>query len=187
MMYYSSTQKGFTLIELLVVIAIIGLLSSVVLASVSAAREKSRDARRLSDMRQIQQALEMYYDDHNEYPNEDGSGWETSLEDDGEFLEVLVDEGYLPSYIIDPINSGGNYYSYFKYSAGTNGCTSSKGQFYILGVANIEGADESYTALDDGTIRVVSDASPGWHCPESTGATRDWQDEFDWVTGASEY
>ena len=55
-------SRGFTLIELLVVIAIIGLLSSVVLASLNGARLKGRNARRLADLRQLQTALEMYYD-----------------------------------------------------------------------------------------------------------------------------
>ena len=55
------SSRGFTLIELLVVIAIIGLLSSVVLASLNGARVKSRDARRLADLKQLQIALELYY------------------------------------------------------------------------------------------------------------------------------
>lgn len=60
--------KGFTLIELLVVIAIIGILSSVVLASLSTARQKSRDAKRISDVGQIQLALELFYDANQTYP-----------------------------------------------------------------------------------------------------------------------
>lgn len=61
-------QKGFTLIELLVVIAIIGLLASVVLLALGSARQKSRDAKRLADTRQIVSALELYYNDHSGYP-----------------------------------------------------------------------------------------------------------------------
>ncbi len=59
---------GFTLIELLVVIAIIGMLSSVVLASLNGARSKARDARRIADLQQIRTALELYYSAHNTYP-----------------------------------------------------------------------------------------------------------------------
>jgi type II secretion system protein G len=55
-------KKGFTLIELLVVIAIIGMLSGIVLVSMTTARKKARDARRQSDIRQIQLAMEMCYD-----------------------------------------------------------------------------------------------------------------------------
>lgn len=60
--------RGFTLIELLVVIAIIGILSSVVLASLNSARQKGRDARRISDIKQLQLALELYYDQNANYP-----------------------------------------------------------------------------------------------------------------------
>jgi len=59
---------GFTLIELLVVIAIIGLLSSVVLASLNSARVKARDASRMRSMREIQTALNLYYQDFGAYP-----------------------------------------------------------------------------------------------------------------------
>jgi prepilin-type N-terminal cleavage/methylation domain-containing protein len=61
-------SRGFTLIELLVVIAIIGILSSVVLASLNSARQKGRDARRISDLKQIQLALELNYDQDQSYP-----------------------------------------------------------------------------------------------------------------------
>ena len=61
-------QKGFTLIELLVVIAIIGLLSTLAVIALNNARAKSRDARRVSDIKQLQSALELYYNDRNGYP-----------------------------------------------------------------------------------------------------------------------
>src|SRR5262245_50514712 len=59
---------GFTLIELLVVIAIIGILASIVLASLNTARQKSRDARRLADIKSIQLALELFFDACGGYP-----------------------------------------------------------------------------------------------------------------------
>ena len=65
----NKNQKGFTLIELLVVIAIIGLLASVVLLALNSARAKSRDAKRLADMRQLSTALELFYNDKGGYPS----------------------------------------------------------------------------------------------------------------------
>lgn len=96
-------KKGFTLIELLVVIAIIGILSSVVLASLNNARLKSRDARRVADIKQIQLALELYFDANNgAYPTA---------------LSSLVTGGYIASVPTDP--RGGTAYSY-AYSPASN-------------------------------------------------------------------
>jgi prepilin-type N-terminal cleavage/methylation domain-containing protein len=61
-------QKGFTLIELLVVIAIIAILSTVVMAGLNSARAKGRDAKRLSDIKQLQSALELCFDNGLGYP-----------------------------------------------------------------------------------------------------------------------
>ena len=61
-------KKGFTLVELLVVIAIIALLSTLSVVALNSARAKSRDARRLSDIKQIRTALDMYFDSNLTYP-----------------------------------------------------------------------------------------------------------------------
>lgn len=66
---------GFTLIELLVVISIIGLLASIILASLNTARAKARDARRRTDLQQISKALEFYFDANNSYPTTSGAWW----------------------------------------------------------------------------------------------------------------
>jgi len=61
-----SNKKGFTLIELLVVIAIIGLLSTLAVVSLNNARGKARDAKRISDVKAIQTAIELYKAETND-------------------------------------------------------------------------------------------------------------------------
>ena len=62
------STSAFTLVELLVVIAIIGILSTLSVVALNSARSKARDARRLSDVKQIGMALEMYLDTKGVYP-----------------------------------------------------------------------------------------------------------------------
>ncbi len=62
-------KKGFTLIELLIVVAVIGILASVVLVGLGPIQKQGRDARRISDLRQVQNGLELYYGKNGSYPS----------------------------------------------------------------------------------------------------------------------
>ena|SRR3989338_9152795 len=66
----NNNNKGFTLIELLVVIAIIGILSSVVLASLNTARGKGADASIKANLSGVRAAAELYYDGTSNYDTE---------------------------------------------------------------------------------------------------------------------
>ena len=118
---------GFTLIELLVVIAIIGVLTSLLVVNYQSARERARDAQRKSDFRALPQALRLYYNDFQTYP--DGSSgeivgcgadeanpvscsWGSQWE-----LEGTVYMGRLPT---DPLNTGDYVYSYTQTQSGEN-------------------------------------------------------------------
>ena len=65
--------SAFTLIELLVVMALIGTLATLLLANFNAARERARDAQRKSDLRNIQTALRLYYNDYDIFPDNSGT------------------------------------------------------------------------------------------------------------------
>ncbi len=106
-------KKGFTLIELLVVIAIIGLLSTLAVIALGSAREKSRDAKRVADLKQVQTALELYYTENGEYPTAAqavtlGSGQYACLDASG-FAASCAADAYLGQVPADP---GSSAYSY---------------------------------------------------------------------------
>ena len=173
-----SNKSGFTLIELLVVIAIIAMLASVILASLSNARAKARDARRLADMHSIQTALEEYMSTYGHYPdaiNNGGvincGGWEISS--GSGFLNSLVSAGFLPSSIKDPSKDGtlncGNY-RYFHYNPSAYGCPGNT-SFYVLGIISMD------------TVVAGSNApsNPGLNCPNEN-----FNNVFQWVTSQHE-
>ncbi len=168
-------KQGFTLIEVLVVIAIIGLLASVVLNALGSARTKSRDARRLGDTEALGKALAIYFQNNSAYPPPDSQGapyacggWDSG--GDGVFISALRSAGILAKDALDPtLNNACGNYAYYVYGAGSYGCEANRGAFYVLGVRDMETSSSPHPA------------SPGFNCP-----SRDWQTEFDWVSGGFE-
>lgn len=101
-------NKGFTLIELLVVVAIIGIMASVVLASLNDARASARDTVRIQDMKQLHTAFELFYNDNNRYP-----GPIDGVSNNGQMLGVgnPIDAAlrpYLDPVPKDPLHDAGN-------------------------------------------------------------------------------
>jgi prepilin-type N-terminal cleavage/methylation domain-containing protein len=109
-------QKGFTLIELLIVIAVIGILASVILVGLGPIQKQGRDARRISDLRQIQNGLELYYNAKGNYPDTGGSWVNFNTQ-----IQTLRNAVPAISNIPDDPSQGENY----KYS--------SNGSSYCLG------------------------------------------------------
>jgi len=130
-------NKGFTLIELLVVIAIIGILSSVVLVSLGGARAKARDARRVSDIKQIQNALELYFSTYGQYPRAS----EFKKGDDNLTATPPVrylSPKFMPIMPTDPVSDGSYKYVGIKLSSDTGTVTRCVG--YHLGAVLEEAA-----------------------------------------------
>ena len=110
-------KRGFTLIEILVVVSIVGLLSSVFIVGLGGFRARGRDARRLADIKQMQNGLELYYTGNSSYPAV--ASWEeleTALAGPGAGLGITK----IPN---DPQSAAGKTYEY---------AASDDGQSYVL-------------------------------------------------------
>lgn len=146
-----SGGKGFTLIELLVVIAIIGVLASIVLASLNTARRKSRDTRRVADMNQAKLALELYYDSNRRFPDTAaGNG------------TALLVPTYIATWPTDPVGT----YPYMYYaglangpdSAAANACSTAGALCQLFHVG---------ASVEEFGITAMGSRAGG--CPEATG------------------
>jgi len=186
---FRNNSEGFTLIELLVTISIIGVVASTATLAINPLQKlkQARDAVRLNDMITLTKALQFYFiNTSNQQYATTGSygeseaicgGWDSSAVDndsDGNpFIEFLIDLGNLTKVPTDPINNGncsaGFNYRYYRYSPGSSGCDASRGGFYVFGINDLETSSRPHPQ------------SPGWRCPG-----RNWQGEFDWVTGKFE-
>ncbi len=115
-------SHGFTLIELLVVIAIISILSSVVLASLNSARTKGQDAARISNVKSLRTALELYYDTYGTYPQSPVGNGDVILSD--ATLNAALVPTYIGSMPAILVTDGDHYYG-----VGNSGGTSQYGLY----------------------------------------------------------
>ncbi len=92
--FFFRKKKGFTLIELLIVVAIIGIIAGIAIPRFLGARTKAKVTRAFADMTNISTALEMYYVDNDEYPqNLEVTEGETALMD-GDYISSIPDEPF---------------------------------------------------------------------------------------------
>jgi general secretion pathway protein G len=91
--YMLNKKRAFTLIELLVVIAIIGILTTIAVVALNNARAKARDAKRVADVKQVQTALELFFNDENRYPTvaefNSGSIFSTSTNGTTTYMAII--------------------------------------------------------------------------------------------------
>jgi len=104
-------NKGFTLIELLVVIAVIGLLITVILIGISSIRAKSKDSRRVNDIKSIMIGLTMYHNDNQIYPDSGGVKIEINGTTDA-LSQALINSEAMQGVPVDPSNEGNYKYKY---------------------------------------------------------------------------
>lgn len=121
-------SSGFTLIELLVVIVIVGLLASIVLVSLNSARQKSRDARRKADMRQLTTAINLYLNDFGAYPvgEDDTAGAGFGVD----YSNVDASQGYIPGSRFIPELISNGYMSRSANDPGGGGAGAVTGYWY---------------------------------------------------------
>lgn len=154
---FQKKQHGFTIVELLIVIVVIAILAAIVIVAYNGIQSRARDARRLSDLGNIQTALGMYYIDNGRYPAANGSvggpsqcisspGWACWA--GGSDTNSLVPAKYMANIPIDPSNKDVNA------CAGPTGQTTrlygyrvkADGSGYMLGtwLENVSTSDPNY-------------------------------------------
>ena len=91
-------SSGFTLMEIMVSLSIMALLSGIVISGLDVAKKRSRMAQRISDLKQIQNSLELYYSNNKIYPISSGSALSSECNAWGGLSGVNVIPGLFPAY-----------------------------------------------------------------------------------------
>lgn len=166
--FFNANRSAFTLVELLVVIAIIGLLSSVAVVSMTGARTKARDAKRLGDMKQIVSALELYYSDNASYPICAGSNTVcTTTGYSGDLSTLAIKPTYMGVFPSDPKNVSTQYGYYYARGYNVNGCGYTyvnTATSYILATrmenSALGNCPGGFTGWDNGSLNYLTGTQP---------------------------
>ncbi len=159
-------KSGFTLIEMLVVVAIISILAGIVLTGVTGFQANARDTRRIADLSQVRNYLEIYFNKHGHYPG-DAAGAIAATSDWVAMTTALADSGVtVPN---DPLNANLSTRTYY-YAVQT---TPNENLKYVIGaklerdnnVLNRVGEVDTVSAAEftgSATTAVCDDATPAF-------------------------
>ncbi|HUC31366.1 MAG TPA: prepilin-type N-terminal cleavage/methylation domain-containing protein [Candidatus Paceibacterota bacterium] len=152
-------RVGFTLIEILIVVAIIAILASVVLVGLGPTQEAGRDARRISDLSEVQNGLELYYNKCGIYP---GTGTCAAGDPTGGWLGlgnavIGANVGIVSAFPNDPTAS--KSYSYWY---GANNTT------YVIGATLENTSNAVFTGYNPPTPGTLMSGLTGVHPTDCT-------------------
>lgn len=87
------SEAGFTLVELLIVLMVLGILATIAIPRFKDMSGKANQVKMKSELKQVQTAMELYYAEHNEYPNPDDADFDFEA-----ILEQLLESDDLADY-----------------------------------------------------------------------------------------
>lgn len=151
--------KGFTLIELLVTVAIIAVLTAIVTANFAQARSRSRDAKRISDIANVQLALSLYFDRCGQYPNSQADLVPTTSD---ATCPAGISLGSFISKIPTPPQPGQTEYTYSTNVDPFGGIPNSTD--YVIGIQLENGTDVLTDSIDGATYSVPCSKANKYYC-----------------------